>query len=799
MVLDDEVKGTGNVSSVKVETNSKPETAAINLPSTTTDMDDDVDKKATTASIYPNIAESIVKIEPSTTTTTTTEESNDQQATIVSCLNPKTAYSSIIKGNTEKLLYVYENVCKSDSINRLEKRLSVSQWDTEAWLAILTESLNLYTSDNKQYIDTTRYYFDCFFRLFPSAGTQWKLYIDVEIKQDNHGLVQKIYQQRLQSMVNVDLWKSYLEYLSQRKSQEADYRDIMIKAYELAIDKIGLDISSTWVWHKYLDFLKGWKTVSTFDEGQKMISLRAVYQKVVVNPIHQFETMWSEYDAYEKSLNQITAIKLLSERQAAYMIARRVYSERKQKVEKLSKTLLAVPPSTKFLSAKLKQQLLLWKSYIDWEKANPLRLNEAELEKRIVFAYDQCLEIFRHYPELWLHYIQYKLFKNKTDDATVIYEKAIAAANNSNLLSFSYADFLEGRNKMPEAKAVYENIIKHSVDPTLAYIHYMKFARRVNGLDEVRSVFRKARCDSKCTYHIFIANALMQYHCGEGIKLAYNLFILGRKKYPDNKKFLMHYLDFLTHINRDNDSQLLFTQILQSIPESQADDVWLKFIQFVSNYFPLQGIKDVEKGLSTKILERGGNRMGILVEKYRYLDLLPCDEMDCDTFSYVPAMNTGEQTLNAKGEPFVFADRDQINTLNNGLYLDKDASNEVDYVMPDLTQFVPFHPESATTQSAEVFAPQKVLELLKILPAKRELEKNINANTVDVIDTQALCMLIKKVDLPMSRMGRRRKGGIVDESDDEKENGDDEDGLRQHRPALDVYRARRRKSFVQRK
>ena len=99
-------------------------------------------------------------------------------------------------------------------------------------------------------------------------------------------------------------------------------------------------------------------------------------------------------------------------------------------------------------------------------------------------------------------------------------------------------------------------------NPTLAYIQYMKFTRRVDNLSEVRKVFRRARLDKRCTYHIYISNALMQYHCGEGAKLAYNLFVLGRKKFPNNKNFLLHYIDFLTHLTRFVHIEWIFVFVL---------------------------------------------------------------------------------------------------------------------------------------------------------------------------------------------------------------------------------------------
>ena len=43
----------------------------------------------------------------------------------------------------------------------------------------------------------------------------------------------------------------------------------------------------------------------------------------------------------------------------------------------------------------------------------------------------------------------------------------------------------------------------------------MKFARRAEGIKSARAVFKMAREDTKCTYHVFIAAALMEYYCSK--------------------------------------------------------------------------------------------------------------------------------------------------------------------------------------------------------------------------------------------------------------------------------------------
>jgi hypothetical protein len=43
----------------------------------------------------------------------------------------------------------------------------------------------------------------------------------------------------------------------------------------------------------------------------------------------------------------------------------------------------------------------------------------------------------------------------------------------------------------------------------------MKFIRRTEGVKAARLIFKRARDDQRCTYHIYVASALMEYYCSK--------------------------------------------------------------------------------------------------------------------------------------------------------------------------------------------------------------------------------------------------------------------------------------------
>lgn len=45
------------------------------------------------------------------------------------------------------------------------------------------------------------------------------------------------------------------------------------------------------------------------------------------------------------------------------------------------------------------------------------------------------------------------------------------------------------------------------------YIQYMRFLRRAEGIRSARTIFKKAREDTRSSYHVYIAAAFMEYYC----------------------------------------------------------------------------------------------------------------------------------------------------------------------------------------------------------------------------------------------------------------------------------------------
>eukprot|EP00123_Amoebidium_parasiticum_P011934 comp20998_c0_seq1/m.28158 comp20998_c0_seq1/g.28158 ORF comp20998_c0_seq1/g.28158 comp20998_c0_seq1/m.28158 type:complete len:745 (-) comp20998_c0_seq1:702-2936(-) len=576
------------------------------------------------------------------------------------------------------------NVRRTEKIEKAEARLQTNPYDTDAWAAILNEVHNAN-------LDTFRCYYEKFLKLFPTSGRHWKVYMEREIKAKNYGRVEKLFKLNLLQCLSMEFWRCYLAYVRETKADQPNFREIMRKVFDFAIDNIGQDLNSTPIWQDYIEFLKDWPAANTYEEGQKMTALRQVYQKAVVNPIMNVEQLWKEYDQYENGLNKLTAKKLLQERSAAYMTARSVARERKTRSENLQRNMLAVPPKG---TAKERQQLKAWRDYIEWEKSNPLRLDSAaQLERRVTFAFKQCLMYFYHYQEIWFDYARHLEDSNKKETAGQIYERGCTVLPNNMLLHFAHADYEEGRKNNAKAAAIYDKLLenKNIDDLTLVYVQYTKFKKRTTGIAAARLLFKKARLDPRCQFHIYIINAMLEYMNAKDSDVPMKVFGFGMRHYQSSFDYVDAYTNFAVSIPQDHQARVLFEQVVNTLKPEDVGPIWTKFLRFESDFGDLASVQKVEKRRQEYA---GGPAILQAIERYRYMDLYPCSDLELDLGGYVKAKE-GAHVASQQSNAAAAMQDDQ------------------NYPLPDLSQWVAYNPEAGRLPVNE---PGVLRDLLRQLP-----------------------------------------------------------------------------------
>ncbi|XP_039293116.1 protein suppressor of forked isoform X2 [Nilaparvata lugens] len=483
----------------------------------------------------------------------------------------------------------------------------------------------------------------------------------------------------------------------------------MAQAYDFALEKIGMDIQSYSIWNDYVQFLQSVEAIGSYAENQKISAVRKVYQRGVVNPMVNIEALWKDYMAFEQGINPIIAEKMSMERSRYYMNARRVAKEFEAVTRGLNKNIPSVPPTGHMDELK---QVDLWKKYIMWEKSNPLRSEDTALvTRRVMFAFEQCLLCVGHHPDIWFEAAQFleqssKILVEKadvnsaklfSDEAANVFERATSSTlKHSMLLYFAYADFEEGRMKYDKVHQIYAKFLDiQEIDPTLAYIQYMKFARRAEGIKSARNVFKKAREDSRSKFHIFVSAALMEYYCSKDKNIAFRIFELGLKKFSDSPQYVLCYIDYLSHLNEDNNTRVLFERVLSSgsLEPEKSVEIWNKFLEFESNIGDLTSIVKVEKRRSAvlgKIAEFEGKETAQLVDRYKFLDLYPCSAAELRSIGYNEVTATVKQHTMAAMMGSGGPSRGFLDSCLDD-HLETQSSN---LPRPDTTQMIPYKPKS---------------------------------------------------------------------------------------------------------
>ncbi|KAI0232191.1 Cleavage stimulation factor subunit 3 [Lamellibrachia satsuma] len=690
---------------------------------------------------------------------------------------------------------------------KAEKRIAAYPYDTEAWSALIRDA-------QTKRVEDARPVYERVVSQFPNAGRYWKLYIEHEMKSQNYEKVEKLFQRCLMKVLSIDLWKTYLQYIKQTKASLPTFREKMAHAYDFALDKMGMDIMSYPLWNDYVNFLKSVEAVGSYAENQRITAVRKVYQRGVINPMINIEAFWKDYCNFENNINPLIAKKMQEDRGRDYMNARRVGKEYEVVTKGLNRNAASVPPQN--IPDEVKQ-VDLWKKYITWEKSNPLRTEDpALITKRVMFAYEQCLLCLGHHPDIWIEAATFleqasKLLTEKgdqntgklfADEAAAMYERAITTILKANMLNhFAYADFEEGRMKYEKVHSIYKKLIAITeTDPTLTYIHYMAFARRAEGIKSARLVFKAAREDARSKYHVFIYASLMEYYCSKDKAVAFKIFELGMKRYGQHEEYMLAYIDFMAHINEDNNTRVLFERILSSgqLPPEKTYEIWSKFLEFESTVGDLASTLKVEKRRAQVLAkEFEGKETALLIDRYRYFDLMPCSSTELKALGYKDI--SGKYSVGPT-----------LSESDESLPKDNSKPKQPKYPMPDISQMLPFKPRIVVPTGAHpipggVFPPppaaselmtklpppdcfvgpfvqiDKFVEHLKYLTLTSDTQRSENG-TERVIDPGTAF----SIDIAM---GRKRK--IHQMATTTNDDSDDDDNVVP--PANDLYRSRQQK------
>ncbi|KAH9139687.1 hypothetical protein AeRB84_016032 [Aphanomyces euteiches] len=561
---------------------------------------------------------------------------------------------------------------KPPKLRRLYQAVRKDPWSIDAWMNLMYE-----VQHTLQHIEDARPFYILFLEQFPTSAFWWKQYADHEWRANQLDNVRAIFDKALNQLKcpQVDLWAFYLQFTkstvmdpiteSHPPEEKKRARQVMTEAFEKALDRVGYSILSDGIWNQYIRFLKEDK------EPKAIFSIRKVFQRALPIPMHQLDNLWKDYEQFEKSIpnNEALAQNVFKVLRPKLDAAKSIFKDRKALMEPLD--LDALPSKTN-----TDPQIGAWSQWIDFEMTNPERVERPKWKAKMRYVLESCLACRRFSAEIWYQYATLELPDVAATSA--IFQQALEAIPDSCLLRFAYADHLESNALLNEARQVYESFLEANPS-AIAYITYMRFARRAygnKGLDEARHIFKRARRDPRegaCTYHVFTAAALMEFHGGlgdEGKQIALNIFELGLKKYIHVPEYVLSYVDFLSHTNDDNNMRSLFEKVLSVMPAAVSKPVWDRFIRFeqsmATNGGDLASIIRLEQRRAAALPDDPSTKgLHSLVDRYLWMNLLEesSDKLYFDTYGYTSTAAASKRHLQAAKPP---AQKESLSTPYNG-------------------------------------------------------------------------------------------------------------------------------------
>ncbi|KMZ62640.1 mRNA 3'-end-processing protein rna14 [Zostera marina] len=552
---------------------------------------------------------------------------------------------------------------------------------------------------------------------FPTSVKYWKLYVEAYMAAKNDEATKQLFSRCLLSCLQIPLWLCYIRFIKRSNEKRgSEGLDETRKAFDFMLSYVGTDIESGSVWMEYITFLKSIPITSQQEESQRMTSIRKIYQKAIITPTHHIEQIWKDYESFENSVSHQLAKGLISEYQPKFNSAKAVYREKKKYVDEIDWNMFAVPPTGSYKE----QQYMLWKKFLAFEKGNPQRIDSASSNKRMIFTYEKCLLYLYHYPDIWYDFAMWHAKNGSIDSAAKVFQRAIKALPDSESLRYAYAELEESRCAIQMAKTIYEGLLSCGTSATsLAHIQYIRFLRRTEGVESARKYFLDARKLPDCTYHVYVAYALMTFSLDKDSKVAHNVFESGLTRFMHEPRYILDYVDFLCRLNDDRNVRALFERALSSHPKSY--EIWNRFAQFEQTYGDLASMLKVEQRKNEALSSSGEDTtldcsLHDVVARYSFMDLCPssCRELDHLAQQKWLACN-----INKQDEKSALLDVD-VSLGNISVGLNSNATTSTTTICPNVSKMVVYDPrrmqgfEHPLHPGAVI--PSRLDNILKVIP-----------------------------------------------------------------------------------
>ncbi|KAJ3496355.1 hypothetical protein NLJ89_g10496 [Agrocybe chaxingu] len=522
----------------------------------------------------------------------------------------------------------------------LKAQLAENPRNPEAWQRLVD------AAEASREMDKISETYDVLLDQYPNTAVAQMRYINHFLSHEStFDKAEELFKKFLKPSPCVELWGLYLTYV-RRLNPAASRRDIVKASYEFALNHVGQDKDSGSIWADYLEFLKSGETATTWEEEQKVVSLRKAYHRAVQIPLENAERLWRDLEAFEMGVNKITAKKFMYDLCPAQIRARTVLQQLKTHLGPLNASnprQLYLPLLPKFDTSE-RTLVSKWKAYLRWEESNPLGIEDKDQETlflQLQGIYQKAITQMRYYPEIWFMAYTWMNRVGKHNKAVQIIKAGLEANPSSYSLTFAYAEVLEIKKDIPavhelykkflntlqanldlleqsqsksflssngsvapgnqphsEAQSLSPDLQKHRTEYGLVWIMYMRFGQRAEGVKSLRGIFGQARKQRWTPWEVYEAAAMMEYHCSKDTSVASRIFEKGLDCFRNELEFVLCYLGFLISINNENNARALFEQSILTFPPEQARPLWDRWACYEYQYGDLEASLKLEKRMA---------------------------------------------------------------------------------------------------------------------------------------------------------------------------------------------------------
>jgi cleavage stimulation factor subunit 3 len=145
----------------------------------------------------------------------------------------------------------------------------------------------------------------------------------------------------------------------------------------------------------------------------------------------------------------------------------------------------------------------------------------------------------------------------------------------------------------------------------------------------------QARKSPNCSYHIYVASALMEWSQNNDLIVARKVFEIGLKKFITEPKvifqisfhhyhqYVMEYLKFLQHQNDKDNIRVLFERVVVAMSKEKALEIWNEFLDFEYENGNLDSISNIIKRRTEIYPELEISDYQLLINRFKFHDLYP--------------------------------------------------------------------------------------------------------------------------------------------------------------------------------